>query len=141
MPFEVFSPFVTCAEAHGVHRTLSEAAACYNEIVKQNGGALTAQNSTGKHIHAIGKVDRNGNQLDFTPREKDQAKQLGLPSEAVMFERSGITTFYNIANMLYEASRAIPITGINLEGLFDYKLRNRHFWSTEAGLGQVISYA
>ena len=58
-----------------------------------------------------------------------------------MFDRSGITTFYNIANMLYESSRLIPITGINLEGLFDYKLRNRHFWSTEAGLGQVISYA
>ena len=141
MPFEVFSPFVTCSEAHGVHRSLREAAACYNEIVNRNGGALPLRNSTGKYIHSIGKVDRHGNQLDFTPSEKDQARRLSLPPEAVMFEGSGITTFYNIANMLYESSRLIPITGINLEGLFDYKLRNRHFWSTEAGLGQVISYA
>ena len=102
---------------------------------------LPLRNSTGKYIHAIGKVDRHGKQLDFTPSEKEQARRLGLPPEAVMFDGSGIITFYNIANMLYESSRLIPVTGINLEGLFDYKVRNRHFWSTEAGLGQVISYA
>ena len=141
MPYEVFSPFTRCAAVHGVHSNLAAAAACYNEIDAELGGDMPSWKHTGKHIHVVGAVDRRGKQRVFTDREDGQARCYGLPPEAILTEEESITTFYNIAEMYYEASKLMPISNISLEGMFDYEARDKHFWSTTAGMGQAFSFA
>ena len=141
MAFEVFSPFVRCTEIHGAHRSLNSAAACYNQIDQTKDGGIPAWKSTGKYIHVLAKVDRNGNILDFTPRDKEQAEDLGLPPQALLTQRPGILSFSEFAKMYYEASRTIPISLLNLEGMFDYAARGKHYWATEAGIGHALAHA
>ena len=95
---------------------------------------------TGKHIHAIAAVDKNGTQRDFAKRETQLACQLGLDPRSLLTHKPAVTTINNLANMYYKASMLIPMLTINLERLFDYEDRNRHFWSTDAGRGQCLAY-
>ena len=141
MPFEVFSPLMRCADIHGAHVRLSDAALCYNQIGTVKGGNIPTWTSSGKYIHVVAKLDRNGNFLDFTPRDESQAKSLGLPPEALLIQRPGITTFSEYANVYFEASRMIPISSFNLQGMFDYEARDKHYWATKAGMGQALSCA
>lgn len=141
MAFEVFSPFMKCTEIHGAHRNLSAAAACYNQINEATDGEIPTWKSTGKYIHVIAKVDRHGNILDFTPGDKRQATALDLPPQALLTQRPGITSFYEFAKMYYAASRTIPIFSLNLEGMFDYEARDKHYWATEAGIGSALAHA
>ena len=128
-----------CADIHGEHSDMRGAAACYNEILEQRGGEIPTWRSTGKTVHVICKVDREGNLQNFGPREKRLATLLKLPLEAVMSEKPGITTFHNFANLFYEAARLIPVSGIKLDGMFDYSAKEEHFWSTDAGIGQALA--
>ena len=141
MPYEVFSPLMRCADIHGEHSTLRCVAACFNEILEQRGEEIPRWRTTGKTIHVICKVDREGKLQDFGPREKDLVARLELPTESVMFDKPGITTFHNFAKLLYEAARLIPVTKINLDGMFEYSAKDEHFWSTDAGKGQALAYA
>ena len=136
MPYEVFSPFTRCAEIHGTHSNLEEAACCYSKILAARDGQMRSWKHTGKHVHVIGAIDRNGNLRAFLGKERMHAQNLNLPPEAILTEKGSITTFYNFAKMFYEASMLFPISSVSLEGMFDYEARDKHFWSTEAGMGQ-----
>ena len=142
MPFEVFSPFYSCRDIpeHDKHFKLKDAAACFDEIKKSNGGSIPIYPISGKYIHAIVAVDKDGNQKDFTPKENRLVKSLGLDCKSVMTERLGITTFGETARMYYEALRLVPITAFNLGEALDYKNKDRHFWATDAGQGQALAY-
>lgn len=141
MAFEVFSPFMRCAELHDVHRTLSAAAACYNQIDQEKDGEIPTWKSSGKYVHVIAKVSKRGNILDFTRREVNEATALGLPLAALLTQRPGITSFPQFAKMYYEASRTIPISALNLQGMFDHEARDKHYWATEAGIGSALAHA
>ena len=43
--------------------------------------------------------------------------------------------------MYHKASKLIPVSSINLKGMFDYRIQDRHFWTTDAGRGQALAYA
>lgn len=141
MPYEVFSPFTRCAQIHGAHSNLEEASACHAEIASHINGDMPLWKSTGKYIHVIAAVDKSGIQRAFTKREKRQAKALVLSQEAILTEKETITTFSNIAKMYHEALKLIQISHISLEGAFDYENKEKHFWSTDAGIGQAFAYA
>ena len=95
---------------------------------------------TGKHIHAIAAVNKNGTQRDFSKNEKQLACRLGLDSRSLLIHKPAVTTINNLASMYYEASRLIPMLTVKLEDLFEYEDRDRHFWSTNAGRGQCLAY-
>ena len=141
MAYEVFSTFTRCAAIHGSHSNVPGAVACYNTIVTNIEGKIPSWKHTGKHVHVVGAVDRQGRQRALTDREISQLTNLGLPPEAFLIEKETITTFNNIAEMFHEASRLMPISNISLEGLFDYEARNKHFWGTTAGMGQAFVFA
>ena len=85
-------------------------------------------------------MDKNGTQRDFGKRETQLACQLGLDPRSLLTHKPTVTTINNLASMYYKASMLIPMLTVNLEGLFDYEDRNRHFWSTDAGKGLCLAY-
>ena len=141
MPYEVFSLFFRCSEIHGTHSCLKDAAACFAHLTQRYGDDLRVDPISQKYVHEIAAIDRNGNQRDFSKSERDKAASLNLDPKAVATEVPGITTFSHLARMYNEASRLIPVTDINLKGMFDYHGGNRHFWNTDAGKGQALAYA
>ena len=142
MPYEIVSPFYGCADMpdHDVHYRLEDASACFEEIKRANNGNIRIHPISGKYIHAIIAVDKDGDQRDFTKHEKKLVKRLGLDPKSVYMETPSITTFYNLAKMYTEALRLIPMLSIDLEGLFEHQDTKRHFWNTDAGIGQAILY-
>lgn len=144
MPFEVFSPFFRCRDDsdHDKHFKLSDAAACFDEIRKNNDGNIPVHPISGKYIHAIVAVDKNGNQRDFTKREKRRVKRMGLDPRSIHTEKPGVTTFGDVARKYHEAMRLVPISAVDLAGTFDFSNldRRQHFWNTDAGVGQVLAY-
>ena len=70
-----------------------------------------------------------------------KAAALHLDPKSTATEVPGITTFSHLAKMYYEASILIPVSGINLKGMFDHHGKDRHFWNTDAGKGQALAYA
>ena len=141
MPYEVFSTFARCAAIHGAHSNVQKAVDCYNEIVTNIEGGIPSWKHTGKQIHVVGAVSRRGNQRALTDNEITQLTNLGLPPKAFLSEKENITTFSKIAEMFLEASRLMPVSDVNLKGMFDFETRDRHFWSTDAGMGQAVAFA
>ena len=141
MPFEVFNWLYRCSGIHGAHPNLEDATSCFAEITRRYNGEIPIHPISQKYTHAIAAVDGKGNQRNFSTAEKLKAEQLNLDPKSLMTEMSGITTFAHIAKMYHEASKLIPIPAINLEGILDYKNKDRHFWSTDAGMGQALAYA
>ena len=141
MPYEVFSPLSRCSEIHGTHSSLKDAAACFAQLTQRYGGDIPVHPISQQYIHEIAAIDRNGNQRNFSNTEKATVDALNLDSKSVATEVPGITTFSHLAKLYYEASRLIPVTGINLKGMFDHHGENRHFWNTPAGKGQALAYA
>ena len=141
MLYEVFSPFTRCAEIHGAHLNLKDAADCHAQIAEQRDGDMPLYKSSGKYIHVIAAVDEDGNQQAFTDQEIREWKTLALPAEAVLTEKERITTFYNVAKMYHEALQLVLVSSIDLAGIFDYENKDKHFWSTDAGIGQALAYA
>ena len=141
MAYEVFSPFHRCSSIHGEHRTLDEATKCFDQITKRYQGDIPVHPVSGKYIHAITAIGRHGQQRDFQSPEIRQARYLGLGPKAVWTKVPGIATFNQIATLYHKALQLIPSMNIDLNGIFDYRNRDKHFWSTDAGTGQALAYA
>ena len=141
MPFEVFSRFFRCSEVHGAHSSLEAAAACFAEIAERRDGDMPVDPISQKYIVEIVAVDRKGNQRDFSKSERKKAETLELDPKSFETDLPGIATFYHVARLYYEALRLVPVTNINLEGMFDYRDKRRHFWKSDAGKGQALAYA
>ena len=141
MSYEVFSTFTRCAAIHGTHSNMNDATACYKKLLADNDGKMPSWKDTGKHIHVVGAVDPQGMQRAFNKKEKAQAKLLELPPEALLMKKEHITTFSHVAKLYLAASNSTPISGISLDGFFDYEARDKHFWNTDAGMGQALAYA
>ena len=141
MPYIVFNPFFRCSELHSSHSRLEGATACFAEMTERYDGEIPVHPITQKYVYAIAAIDRKGNQRDFPDSAIEEAKLLGLDQKSLVTKVPGITTFSHVAKLYYEAARLIPITGINLVGILDYKNKDTHFWTTDAGLGQALAYA
>ncbi len=141
MPFEVFTKFSRCSDVHQAHSSLEEAAACFAELAERRRTDLPIDPISQKHIYQIVAVDRKGNLRNFSNPERVKAESLQLDPRSFEPDIPGITTFYHVARLYYEALRLLPLTSINLEGLFDYGDRRRHFWTSDAGKGQALAYA
>ena len=141
MPFEVFNIFSRCSETHGSHSSLEDAASCFAQLTQRYGGDIPVHPISQTYVYEIAAIDRKGNQRNFLEPETQKAAALHLDPKSVATEVPGITTFSHLAKMYYEASRLIPVTGINLKGMFDHHGEERHFWNTDAGKGQALAYA
>ena len=141
MPFEVFNIFSRCSEAHGAHSSLEDAAFCFAQLTQRYGGDIPVHPISQKYVYEIAAIDRKGNQRNFFEPETQKAAALHLDPKSVATEVPGITTFSHLAKVYYEASRLIPVTGINLKGMFDHHGEEHHFWNTDAGKGQALAYA
>ena len=141
MPYEIFNFFSRCSETHGAHSTLKDAAACFNQLTLRYGGDIPVHPISQKYVFWIVAIDRKGNQRNFSTQDRESAKVLCLNPRSIETDIPGVTTFSHLAKMYYEALRLIPVLGINLKGMFDYKVKNRHFWTSDAGKGQALAYA
>ena len=141
MPYEVFNIFSRCSETHGAHSSLKDAAACFTRLTQRYSGDIPVHPISQKYVYWIGAIDRKGNQRNFSAPERAKVAALHLHPRSVTTDIPGITTFSHVAKMYYEASRLIPVSSINLKGMFDYQGKDRHFWTSDAGKGQALSYA
>ena len=141
MPFEVFNTFSRCSETHGAHSSLEDAAFCFAQLTQRYGGDIPVNPISQKYVFEIAAIDKNGNQRDFLRPETEKAAKLNLDPKSLATEVPGIITFSHLARIYYEASRLIPVTGINLKGMFDHHGEDRHFWNTDAGKGQALAFA
>ena len=141
MPYEVFGLFSRCSESHGAHPSLVDAAACFAQLTQRYGGDIPVHPISQKYVYEIAAIDRKGNQRNFSRPERVKAAALHLDPKSTATEVPGITTFSHLAKMYYEASILIPVSGINLKGMFDHHGKDRHFWNTDAGKGQALAYA
>ena len=141
MPFEVFTKFSRCSDVHQAHSSLEDAAACFAQIADRRTDDIPIDPISQKYIYEIVAVDRKGNQRNFSKPEREKIETLKLDPRSVETDIPGITTFYHVARLYYEALKLVPMTSINLEGLFDYGVKRRHFWTSDAGKGQALAYA
>ena len=141
MPYEVFNIFSGCSEIHAAHSSLKDAAACFSHLTQRYGGDIPVHPISQKYVHWIAAIDRKGNQRNFSAPERAKVTALHLDPKSVVTDIPGITTFSHLAKMYYEASRLIPVSSINLKGMFDYQTKDRHFWTSDAGRGQALAYA
>lgn len=139
MLYEVFSRFTRCADLHGAHRTLEEAKRCFEQIDQPEDG-IAIHPATGKSIHAIAGVDADGTQRKLTDQELDLVGALSIDRKIVLEDVPNVTTFAHIAGLSYAALLTIPQLSVDLAGFFDYENRNKHYWSTDEGLGQSLAY-
>ena len=95
---------------------------------------------TGKYIHAIAAVNRNGKQRDFQKREIELASDMGLDPKSLLTQKPAIANFHTLARMYCDALGSLPMLTVDLDSMFDPDYRGRHFWATEAGRGQCLAY-
>ena len=141
MPYEVFTILFGCSEMHDRHSSLDAAAACFAQLTQRYDGDVPVHPISQKYVYWIAAIDRKGNQRNFSTQELARVATLHLDPKSVETDIPGITTFSHLAKMYFEASRLIPVSGINLKGMFDYPGKDRHFWTTDAGKGQALAYA
>ena len=141
MTYEVFGLFSRCSETHGAHSSLEDAAACFAQLTQRYGDDIPVHPVSQKYVHWIVAIDKNGNQRNFLEPELVKADKLCLDPKSFATRIPGITTFSHLARMYYEASRMIPVSVINLKGMFDYQAKDRHFWTSDAGKGQALAFA
>ena len=141
MTYEVFNIFFRCSEMHEAHSSLEDAAVCFAQLTQRYGGDIPVHPISQKYVYEVAAIDRKGNQRNFSTSERDKAEALQLDPKSVATDIPRITTFSHLAKMYYEASRLIPVSSINLEGMFDHHGKDRHFWTTDAGKGQALAYA
>ena len=141
MPFEVFSLFSRCSKIHRAHSSLEDAAGCFTQVTQGYGADIPVHPDSQKYIHCIVAIDKNGDQKSFSNIDLQRASELSLDPKSFAAKVPGITTFSQLARMYYEASRLIPVSAINLKGMFDYQAKDRHFWTSDAGKGQALAFA
>ena len=139
MLYEVFSPFMSCADLHGPHLSLEEAKQCFDQIT-QPGDGIAMNPATGKCIHTIAAVSADGTQRRFSDEELDLVDALSIDRRIVLEDVPSVTTFAYIAGLSYAALLTVPQLSVDLTGFFDYQNRNKHYWSTEEGLGQSLAH-
>ena len=139
MLYEVFSPFMRCADLHEPHRSLEEAKRCFDQIDQPQDG-IAINPATGKCIHVIAAVAADGSQRQFSDRELKRVDVLSIDRRIVLEDVPNVTTFAHIAGLSYAALLTVPQISVDLAGFFDYENRNEHYWSTEEGLGQSLAY-
>ena len=137
--YEVFSPFMSCTDLHGPHRSLEEAKRCFDQIDQPKDG-IAMNPTTGKCIHTIAAVAADGTQRRFSDEELDLVDALSIDRRIVLEDVPSVTTFAHIAGLSYAALLTVPQLSVDLIGFFDYQNRNKHYWSTEEGLGQSLAY-
>ena len=141
MPFEVVGFLFQCSDIHSVHSNLQDAAVCFTKRTRRFGGSIPIHPVSQKYIYTIVARDRKGNRRNFSKPERAAVTRLRLDPKSVEQDVPGITTFYRVASLYYEALRLVPISGINLDGLLDRSNKANHFWTTDAGIGQALAYA
>ena len=141
MTYEVFSMLFRCSELHDAHSKLEDAAACFAQFTQDYGGSIPVHPVSQKYVYEIAAIDRKGNQRNFSNRERAQVDTLKLDPRSVATDIPGITTFHRLAELYYEASRLIPVSHIDLNGMFDHPDEESHFWTSDAGKGQALAYA
>lgn len=142
MPYEVFIPlFFRCSETHEAHFRLEDAAACFSQLTQRYAGNIPIHPISQKYVYAIAAIDRKGNQRNFSADDKKRAEELKLDPRSLQTEIPAITTFSSMARVYCEALKLIPIESITLENILDPKTKSRHFWATDAGIGQALAYA
>ena len=115
MPYEVFSPFMTCADIHGRHQTLEEAKRCFDQIDQPEDNGIAVHPATGKCIHAIAAVTEDGTQHDFSDEELYLVDALSMDRRIVLECVPTITTFAHIADLFYATLRTIPQITVDLQ--------------------------
>ena len=142
MPFQVFGPLFSCTEDHdSVHSTLESAASCLAEQQTRYTFACSIHPVTQRHMFCIAAVDRKGNQRNFSNHEKNKAETLRIDPLSLEFVTPSVTTFSHLARIYCEALRQCPLLRIEFTGLFDSGDKDKHYWSTEAGIGHALAYA
>ena len=141
MPYEVFNILFGCSEMHDRHSSLDAAAVCFARLTQRYGGDIPVHPISQKYVYWIAAIDRKGNQRNFSTLERARVAALPLDPKSVETDIPGITTFSHLAKMYFEASKLIPVSNINLKGMFDYRGKDRHFWTTDAGKGLALAYA
>ena len=137
--YVVISPFMSCTDLHGPHRSLEEAKQCFDHIEQPEEG-IGVNPATGKCIHAIAAVATDGTQRKFSDDELDLVDALSIDRRIILEAVPNVTTFAHFASLSYAALLTIPQLRVELAGFFDYENRNKHYWSTEEGLGQSLAY-
>ena len=128
-----------CADLHRPHRSLEEAKHCFDQIEQPKDG-LAVNPATGKCIHTIAAVATDGTQREFSDKELEIVDTLSIDRRIVLEDVPNVTTFAHIAGLSYAALLTVPQLSVDLAGFFDYDNRNKHYWSTEEGLGQSLAY-
>ena len=82
----------------------------------------------------------DGSQRQFSDRELKRVDVLSIDRRIVLEDVPNVTTFAHIAGFSYAALMTVPQISVDLAGFFDYENRNKHYWSTEEGLGQSLAY-
>lgn len=141
MPYEVCGLFTQCSEIHGAHSSLEDAADCFAQVTQRYGADIPVHPVSQKYTHWIVAIDKKGNPRNFSTRDLERASKLSLDPRSFAAKVPGITTFSQLASMYYEASRLIPVSVINLKGMFDYQTKHRHYWTSDAGKGQALAFA
>ena len=140
MKYEVLSTLYRCSQIHGQHGTIDEATKCFDQITQQYKGNIPIHPISGKYIHAIVAIGEDGDQKDFGSGTIRRARRIGLGPKAVWTKVPGISTFNRIAKLYHDALQLIPPITINLSDVLDYRNKDKHFWSTDAGNGQALAY-
>ena len=134
MPFEVFSTFTRCSELHSPHLSLKGAAKCLAEISGPAEGDRLVHPITGKYIHAIAAVDRNGNQRSFQKSEQQLAADLGIDPKSILTHKHAVTNITNLGSLYCEALGSLPMLTVNLDGFI--RVRGQEHPLLEHGCGQ-----
>ena len=133
------SPFMRCADLHEPHWSLEEAKRCFDQIDQPEDG-IAVNPATGKCIHTIAAVATDGTQRKFSDKELDIVDALSIDRRIVLEDVPNVTTFAHIAGLSQAALLTVPQFSVDLAGFFDYENRNKHYWSTEEGLGQSLAH-
>ena len=141
MRYEVLGPLFRCSDSHQRHSRLEDAVACLADVTRHYEGNIPVHPVSQQHIFEIAAINRHGNQRDFSDREKEKSRTLQVDPKSLATEVPGITNFYRLAEVYCEALRLCPIKDIRLDGIFEHENRDKHFWSTDAGIGQALAYA
>lgn len=123
---------------HERHSSLEAAKVCFGELTRQYTGSIPVHPISQQFIYKMIAIDRKGNQRNYTRDEREEARKLNLDLRSYEPDLPGITTFYRMAYLYYEALKQSSLTTVNLNGLVDRSSRSHHFWSTDAGIGQAL---
>ena len=135
--YEVVSPFMSCSDLHGLHRSLEEVKRCFDQIGQPEDG-IAVNPATGKCIHAIAAMAADGTQRKFSDKELDLVDALSLDRRIILEDVPNVTTFSHIAGLFYAGLLTVPQLSVDLAGFFDYKNRNQTLLEYRRRMGAIF---